>query len=139
MILFNRKLRARIDALQDEGLKRRILLAIDRPRRSRITDEEIFEEMLKTHDEHVAQRAMRDACSYRWRNEELVAFLQYFESHKPQWYADYLHQETNGRDIDGDLAENMRNLVIEWLPGVGWRDACQLFGMVRDHAHAHLV
>lgn len=139
MLFFNRKLRARIDALQDEGLKRRILVAIDRPRRRRITDEEIFEEMLKTHDEHVAQRAMRDACSYRWRDEELVAFLEYFEIHKAQWYADYLHQERNGRDIDGDLAENMRNLVLEWLPGVGWRDACRLFGMVRDHAHAHLV
>lgn len=139
MLLFNRKFRARIDALQDEELKHRILRAIKAPRRRRITDEGIFEEMVERHNEHVAQRTMRDACSYRWRNEELVAFLEYFESHKPQWYADYLHQERNGRDIDGDLAENMRSLVLVWLPGVGWRGACRLFGMVRDHAHEHLV
>jgi hypothetical protein len=139
MLLFNRKLRARIDALQDEGLKRRILRAIKEPRWRRITDEEIFEKMVERHNECVAQRTMRDACSYRWRDEELVAFLEYFKKHRPQWYADYLHQERNGREIDGDLADNMRRLVLEWLPGVGWNDGCRLFGMVRDHAHERLV
>lgn len=133
------ELQARIDALSDENLRANILRRLSRPWKRTKSNEQIFEEMLKNHEEVMAQRVMRDARLHKWREDEVVEFIRYFQENHPQRYADYLHQERNGRQIDADLAWQMRRLGEQWLPGLDWDDYDELFGMIRDYADAHLI
>jgi hypothetical protein len=94
---------------------------------------------VKTYTEAVAQNEMREARLYKWRDDDVASFIEFFQEKHPQWYADYLHQERNGREISPDLAWNMRILSEEWLPGLGRDDYDELFGKVRDYADAHLI
>lgn len=133
------ELQTKIDALPDENLRANISRRLNRPWKRTKSNEQIFDEMLADYEEVMAQRAIRDARLYKWREDEVIAFIAYFQEHHPQWYADYLHQERNGREIDADLAWNMRRLAEQWLPGLNWEDYGELFGMVRDYADAHLI
>ena len=133
------ELQAKIDALQDENLRTNILRVLSGPGKRTLSREKIFENMVQNHAEVMAQRTMRDARLYKWREDEVIAFIRYFQEHHPQWYADYLHQERNGRLIDADLAWGMRRLAEQWLPGLNLEDYGELFGMVRDYADAHLI
>jgi hypothetical protein len=135
----SRELQAKIDALPDENLRANILRRLNRPWKRTKSNEQIFEEMLANYEEVMAHRAIRDARLYKWREDEVIAFIGYFQEHHPQWYADYLHQERNGHEIDADLAWGMRRLGEQWLPGLDWDDYDELFGMVRDYADAHLI
>jgi hypothetical protein len=64
----SRELQARIDALPDEDLKKRIIdtLAISRERRP--GDEEAFEFCVRVHMLLTAQEAQRSANPYQWRD-----------------------------------------------------------------------
>ncbi len=133
------ELQAKIDALQDENLRTNILRVFSGPGKRTLSREKIFDNMVQNHAEVMAQRAIRDARLYKWREDEVIAFIEFFQEHHPQWYADYLHQERNSRQIEADLAWGMRRLGEQWHPGLHWDDYDELFGMVRDYADAHLI
>jgi hypothetical protein len=133
------ELQARIDALPEENLKARIIRALTGPGKRTASNEEIFEHLMQNHADFMAQRALREERLYKRRNDEVLSFIEYFQAQQPQWYADYIHQERNGRDIDADLALNMRRLAEQWLPGLDWEDYGELFGKVRDYADAYLI
>ncbi|MEQ1512595.1 MAG: hypothetical protein ABL934_07950, partial [Lysobacteraceae bacterium] len=133
------ELRAKIDELPEGSVKKRVLRALTGPGNRTGSNEEIFANIMESVTEAEAQRALREARLYKWRDDEVVAFIDYFREHQPQAYADYLYQERNGRQIDADLAWCMRRLGEQWLPGLDWDDYDELFGMVRDYADTHLV
>ena len=133
------ELQAKIDALPDENLKENIIRRLSRTWKRTMADEKIFEDMVENHKEVMAQRALREARLHKWCDDEVIAFIDYFQKQKPQWYAEYLQQERDGGQIDADLALNMRKLGEQWLPGLSWEDCDELFGKVRDYADAHLI
>ena len=135
----SRELQARIDALPYERLKADIVRCLNRPGRQTIANEQIFENMVNRHIEVKAQRALREARMYRWREDEVIAFIEHFKQEMPNEHAEYLQQERNGRQIDADLAWDMRRLGERWLPGLDDDDYDDLFGMVRDYAEAPLI
>ena len=133
------QLQARIDALPDENLKANIMRRLSRTWPRKKSNEQIFEEMLAHHEDVMTQRAARDARLYKWREDEVIAFIGFFQQSHPQWHSDYLYQERNGREIDANLALDMRRLGERWKPGLDWDDYCELFSMVRDYAGNHLI
>lgn len=133
------ELQARIDALPDENLRANITRRLNRTWPRQKSNEQIFEEMLAHHEEVMKERAARDARLYKWREDEVVDFIGYLHESHPQWHSDYLHQERNGREIEADLALNMRRLAEQWRPGLDWDDYCELFSMVRDYTEGHLI
>ncbi|HEX8956783.1 MAG TPA: hypothetical protein VF798_10940 [Burkholderiaceae bacterium] len=145
------ELLAKINALPYEDLKADILDTINDPgikraqARARITgrdsatDEELFENMVRTYLEVKAQRETREILMYRWRDDEVLAFIEHFKRVEPQKYADYLHQERNGRQIDADLSWDMRLLGKQWHPGLAMDDYRDLYSKVRDYAQVHLI
>jgi hypothetical protein len=135
----NQELQAKIDALADEKLKANILRVLHSPGIQTISDEQIFENMMNKHHRIMAERATREARLYKWREDEVLAFISYFQEQQPQWYADYLNQERNGREIDAVLAWNMRRTAEQWLSGLDSEDYGELFSKVRDYASARLI
>lgn|GEM_PF-1633245 len=127
-----------LDTLHSTGIKRAQAHARITGEES-ATDEEIFEIMVRTYLKVKAQRETREILMYRWRDEEVLAFIAHFKETEPQKYTDYLHQERNGRQIDSDLAWDMRLLGKQWHPGLDMDDYRDLFSKVRDYAQAHLV
>ena len=142
---------ARINALPDEKLRANILASLNSPGRKRhikhmqatnqqyTTDEQIFDLMVNTHRKVMEQRALREARMYRWRDDEMLAFIAHFKEVEPQKYADYLYQERNGRQIDADLSWELHRLEEQWHPGLDDEDYSDLFGKIRDYAQAHLI
>jgi hypothetical protein len=133
------ELQAKIDALPEGSVKKRVLRALTGPGNRTASNEDIFANIMESVAEAEAQQTLRKARLYKWRDEEVIAFINYFREHQPQGYADYLYQERNGRQIDADLAWGMRRLGEQWLPGLDWDDYDELFGMVRDYADTHLI
>ena len=133
------ELQSKIDSLSEGSVKKRVLLALTGPGIRSASNEEIFANIMESTSEAEAQQTLRETSLYKWRSEEVAAFINYFREQKPQGYAEYLHQERNGRQIDADLAWGMRRLGEQWLPGLDWDDYDELFGMVRDYADAHLI
>jgi hypothetical protein len=133
------ELQAKIDALPEGGVKKRVLRALTGPGIRTASNEEIFANIMESVAEAEEQRALRDARLYKWRDDEVHAFIDYFQKQQPQWYAEYLHQERNGREIDADLAWSIRKLGEEWLPDLNWEDYGELFGKIRDYADANLI
>ena len=142
---------ARINALPDEKLRANILATLNDPGRKRrikhmqatnqqyTTDEQIFDLMVNTHRKVMEQRALREARMYRWRDDEMLAFIAHFKQIEPQKYADYLYQERNGRQIDADLSWELHRLEEQWHPGLDMDDYRDLFSKIRDYAQAHLI
>ena len=133
------ELQAKIDALEDEKLRKDINFLLSGPGNRTATNEEIFNNRVASYEKANVERALREARLYKWRKDEVIAFIDYFREKQPQGYADYLHQERNDRQIDADLAWGMRRLGEQWLPGLNWEDYDELFGMVRDYADVHLI
>ncbi|WP_431108768.1 hypothetical protein [Variovorax paradoxus] len=135
----SRELQAKIDALPYERLKADIVDTLNSPGRQTVTNEQIFENMVNRHIEVKAQRALREARMYRWRDDEVIAFIEHFKKEMPKEYAEYLQQERNGRQIDADLAWGVRFLAERWRPGIDRDDRDELFVKVRHYAQAHLI
>ncbi|MEQ1512594.1 MAG: hypothetical protein ABL934_07945 [Lysobacteraceae bacterium] len=133
------ELQTKIDALEDEKLRKDITFLLGGPGNRTATNEEIFNNRVASYEKAKAERALREARLYKWREDEVIAFIDYFREQQPQEHADYLHQERNDRQIDADLAWCMRRLGEQWLPGLNWEDYDELFDMVRDYTDAHLI
>ncbi|MBN8213276.1 MAG: hypothetical protein J0M09_10180 [Xanthomonadales bacterium] len=133
------ELQAKIDALEDEKLRKDITFLLSGPGNRTATNEEIFNNRVASYEKAKVESALREARLYKWREDEVIAFIDYFRELQPQVYADYLHQERNDRQIDADLAWGMRRLGEQWLPGLDWDDYDELFGKVREYAEVHLI
>lgn len=134
------ELLARIDALADLYLKTNIIRYLHNySARFPITPEELFDWHALSRLEVTARQVLREERSYKWRKDEVIAFIAHFKQEAPQMYAEYLQQERNGRQIDFDLASDMERLAEQWHPGLDDADYGDLFSKVRDYAQAHLI
>ena len=134
------ELLARIDAVTDKNFKSNIVRFLHNySERFPITPEDLFDWRALSRLEVTARRVLREERSYKWREDEVVAFIEHFKQEAPQIYADYLQQERNGRQIDADLSWDMRRLEEKWHPGLDDDDYRDLFSKVRDYAEAHLI
>jgi len=52
--------------------------------------------MVNRYTRVTEQQALREARLYKWREDEVIAFIEHFKQEAPQMYADYLQQERNG-------------------------------------------
>ena len=142
---------AKINRLPEEDLRNRILESLNHPGRKfhtkrkkaanlpYTTDEQIFNLIVSSYYEVTAQHAIRKACMYIWRDDEMLAFIAHFKRLAPQKYADFLRQERDDDMIDADLAWDMRAMEEQWHPGLEGRDYDDLFVNIRNYAKAHLI
>ncbi|MGO1072978.1 hypothetical protein [Lysobacter sp. CA199] len=124
------QLQAKIDALEDEDLRNRILRLLKNPAKKRAANEEIFESLLL---EHTVVKE-RQAQLRQWSDEEVEAFMQYFCKNDPSDYVEFLKQEKEFNEIELGLAANVRHLMSQWIPGVSVEDRRGLFIKFRDYA-----
>ncbi len=129
------ELQAKIDALTDENLKANILRYLNRPWKRRKSNEQIFDEMVADYEEVMTERAKWR----QWTDEEVAAFVEHFKQEMPDDFAEFLRQERENNEIEGELAWRARRLADRWLPGLEFVDLGTLFGKVRDYARAHLI
>jgi hypothetical protein len=129
------ELQAKIDALPYEDLKADILHTLNGPGKKRATDEAIFETAVSGYMEGMAYHARLR----KWRDDEVLAFVDYFKQEMPQGYAEFLRQEREDHQIDGDLAWEVHLLAERWLPDIDPGDRGELFSKLRDHVQAHLI
>ena len=83
------ELEAKIDALEDEELKARILRVLTGPGKKRVSDEVICENALAGYtmaEEHRARLR-------KWRDDEVIAFVQHFKEKSSEDYVEFLRQE----------------------------------------------
>ncbi len=130
----SRDLQAKINALP-EKLKANILRVLNSPGNKIATNEQIFENMLSNHHEVTAQRALWR----KWRDDEVLAFVEYFKQEMPEDYVEYLRQEREDNEIGGDLSWKVEQLSKQWLSGLETIDYILLLGKVRDHVRSRLM
>jgi hypothetical protein len=123
------ELQAKIDALPDENLRVNIARRLNRPWKRTKSNEQIFEEMLASYEEVMAERA-----KWRlWREDEVQAFVEYFRHELPEDYAEFMRQERECNEIDDDLWWRVGRLADRWIPDLTYADNGNLLGKVRDH------
>lgn len=129
------ELRARIDALPYEGLKADLLRTFNGPGIRRVSDEAIFEMVVSNYIEVTAQRARLR----KWRDDEVLEFIEHFKRERPEGFAAFLEQERRDHEIDGDLWWGTKFLAERWLPGLDSSDYSALLRDVRHFVQANLI
>ncbi|SDX95934.1 hypothetical protein [Lysobacter enzymogenes] len=124
------ELQAKIDALEDERLKAEIIDVLTGPGKKRASDEAIYETMISGYEMATQQQARLR----KWREDEVAAFSAYFKERKPEDYAEFLRQEHEFNEIESGLAWGVRQLILEWMPGLDLRDCSGLFSKFRDYS-----
>jgi hypothetical protein len=130
----NPELQAKIDALEDEDLKARILRVILGPGQKRVSDETIFENSVAIY---TMANEQRDRLR-KWRADEVADFAQYFKERNQDDYEEFVRQEKEFNEIDSGLAWGTRQLILEWMPGLDSADWSELFCGFRDHVRSSL-
>lgn len=128
------ELQARIDALPDENLRANITRRLNRTGPRRKSNEQIFDEMVAHHEEVMAERSKLR----QWRDDDALAFVEYFRQQLPDDYTEYLRQELENNQIDSDLSWKVRRLVDKWMPDLAYADNGNLVSKVRDHVRLKL-
>jgi hypothetical protein len=126
------ELMARIEALEDEGLKVEVLRVLSGPGRRTITNEQIFENRVASWNMAKLQRA----TLYLWHDDEVMAFVEYFMREMPNDYAEYLRQERECNQIDSELSWKVRRLAMRWMSDLDFSDYTLLSAKVRGHARS---
>ncbi|MGO1073174.1 hypothetical protein [Lysobacter sp. CA199] len=127
------ELQAKIDALEDEKLRAEILQLLAIPSEKRVSDEEIYENSLASYTMVKEQQAR----TRKWRDDEVVAFAQYFSVLSPRDYAEFLRQDKEFNWIDDELGWETRRLISRWAPNLDYfLDGGELFGDFRDYVKA---
>lgn len=129
------ELQKKIDALGDENLKSQVLDVLLGPWKKEVGDEKIFEMIVSSY----RKAEEREARLRVWRDEEVIAFLEYFERKLPGRFFEFIKQERELGEIDVDLAWEVRDLIWEWMPGLDLMDNGELFVKLRGRARASLV
>ncbi len=123
------ELQAKIDALPEGNLKTRILRVLTGPGKRTASSEEIFENLVENHKKVKAERALWR----KWRDDEVLAFVEHFKQEMPEDYAEFLRQERENNEIQSELAWRARRLAMAWMPDLDFIDYGSLTGKVRDH------
>jgi hypothetical protein len=126
------ELQAKIDALEDETLKKDIIFLLSGPGKRIATNEEIFNNRVASYEKAKAQRALWR----QWRDDEVLAFVEHFKQEMPEDYAEFLRQEHDNNEIEDETwwkAERLAERTYGELSGV---DRSSLLGKVRDHLKA---
>ncbi|QWP77432.1 hypothetical protein J5226_03220 [Lysobacter sp. K5869] len=129
------ELQAKIDALEDEDLKVRIIRVITNPGKKLATNEEIFESMTSSYQMAKAQQARLR----KWRDDEAVAFAKYFQEERRDDYAEFMRQEHKFNQIEPGLACGVRQLISKWIPNLDSSDRRGLFRKFRRYARSQLA
>ncbi|QWF17100.1 hypothetical protein [Lysobacter capsici] len=128
------ELQAKIDALEDEDLKARILRVITGPGKKRVSDEVIFENSVATYSMAKEQRDR----TRKWRTDEVAAFARYFMERNSADYEEFVRQEKEFHEIESGLAWSVRRLISEWMPDLNSAGIGELFGEFRDYVESSL-
>jgi hypothetical protein len=128
------ELQAKIDALPEGSVRQRIIRALSGPGIRTASNEAIFEMIMESVAEVEAQRAQWR----QWRDDEILAFIEYFKQELPEDYSEYLRQERENNEIDSELSWRVRRLADKWIPGLTYRDNGNLISKVRDFVQASL-
>ncbi|GAA4782332.1 hypothetical protein [Lysobacter hankyongensis] len=128
------ELQAKIDALPEGSVKERIIRALTGPGTRTASNEVIFETIMKS----VAQAQSQRAQWRQWRDDEVMAFVEYFKQELPEDYVEYLRQERENNEIDSDLSWRVRRLVDKWIPELTYADNGNLVSKVRHHLQTQL-
>ncbi len=132
--LISPELQAKIDALPDENLRANILRVLSGPGKRTLSREKIFENMVQNHAEVMAERAKWR----KWRDDEVLDFVEYFKQEMPEDFAEFLRQEHENNEIDDDLWWRVGRLADRWIPGLTYADNGNMLGKVRDHFRSFL-
>lgn len=128
------ELRARIDGLTEDRLKANILRVLNSPGNQSITNDQIFENMVARHASVASDRAKWR----QWRDDEALAFVEYFKKEAPEDFAEYLRQEKENGEIGSDLSWKVRSLSSQWIEELDFHDRTLLLGMVRGQIQSFL-
>jgi hypothetical protein len=128
------ELQVKIDALNDEKLKKDIIFLLSGPGMRTATNEQIFNNRVASYEKSKAQQALWR----KWSYEEVFAFVEYFKQELPDDYIEYLRQEAVNSEIDADLSWKVEQLSEKWISGLASIDYILLLGKVRDHLQAQL-
>jgi hypothetical protein len=128
------ELQAKIDSLPDAKLRNDILFLLRGPGKRTATNEQIFNDRVANHEEAAAQRAQWR----EWRDDEALAFIEYFKQEAPEDFAEYIEQERDRNEIDADLSWRVARLADRWIPGLTYADNGNLLNKVRDHLQHQL-
>ena len=128
------ELQAKIDALPEGSVKKRVIRALTGPGIRTASNEAIFETIMESVAKAEAQRAQWR----QWRDDEVLAFAEHFKQEMPEDYAEYLRQERENNEIDSELSWRVRRLVDKWIPGLTYADNGNFASKVRDHMQALL-
>lgn len=128
------ELQAKIEALPDENLRANITRRLNRPWKRTKSNELIFEEMVADYEEVMAERAKWR----KWRDDEVLAFVEYFKQESSEDYAEYFRQERDHNAIDSDLSCRVGRLIDQLIPGLTYTDNGNMRGKFRDYAQARL-
>jgi hypothetical protein len=128
------ELQAKIDALPEGSVKKRVIRALTGPGIRTASNEAIFETIMESVAKAEAQRMQWR----QWRDDEVVAFVEYFKQELPEDYVEYLRQERENNEIDIDLSWRVRRLVDKWIPELTYADNGNLVSKVRDHLQTQL-
>lgn len=129
------ELQEKIDALEDENLKARILRTLRNTGEKQVTDEEIYESIVSSYTKAKERRARLR----QWRPDEVAAFAQYFREKRPGDYAEFLRQEKEFKEIEPGFAWGVRQLIWEWMPDLNGDDCDEMFSEFRDFVESHLI
>jgi len=123
------ELQAKIDALPEGSVKKRVIRALTGPGKRSSNNEEIFDHIMQS----VAEAEAQQAKWREWRDDELAAFLEYFKQESPSDYAEFSRQERENNEIDDDIwwrTERLAERMFSELSGV---DRSSLLGKVREY------
>ncbi|MEH6422062.1 hypothetical protein [Pseudomonas sp. CGJS7] len=129
------ELQAKIDALEDEKLRARILGVLTGPGIRRASDEEIYESIVS---DYAAAEAYWGKLK-KWRDEEVADFAQYLKGRCPGDYLEFQRQEKEYQEIEDGLAWIVFRVIREWRPGLDESDVIGLFGKFRGYVRLHLI
>jgi hypothetical protein len=129
------ELQAKIDALADESLKKDILFLLSGPGIRTATNEQIFDNRVASYEKAKAQRALWR----KWRDDEVLAFVEHFKQEMPEDFAEFLRQERDNNEIESELAWRARKLAMAWMPDLDFVDYGSLTGKVRDYMRVNLI
>ncbi len=124
------EMQAKIDALEDENLRERVVAALTSTGKKLATDEEIFDLITESFLEAKAQQARLKV----WQHHEVEAFAHYFKEKDPEGYAEFVRQEREFNQIDRLLGWSVYKLIWQW--GVSSADSRGLLGRLRDHVRS---
>lgn len=128
------ELQAKIDALDDDKLKKDITFLLSGPGIRAATNEEIFEHKVSSYMKSKAERARWR----QWRDDEVMSFIEYFKTESPDDHAEYIRQDRKNNEIDADLSWRVETLAKKWISGLPTIDYILLLSKMRDHVQAQL-